>query len=708
MTTRRLTPVLIAILAAALPASASQRQGKTAPAGAVVMPVVAAPAASIHLPASLVAPAALSLPTNLVVPGASIPAASAAAGAKSAAGINAAASANSFKPGAVSAAGAARAANADGKKADGVPGAEKKDVGQQLDETSANLAPSLQNAGKGEGDPKKTGEDIQEILSGKRVTTGGSEVVAPRAGAFSGFTKAYLPNLAELYPTAHALAVEQAAKWGIPEDKVAFGEVTASLPAKDDRTVHYSFYAMTGERQGKPILITFVADHRLAPITPFSPRLRSFDEAMNLDRDLFTRLAGDYYFKRGAEMTPSSALDLARDAMMDLGAGVSFTARYEEVKETGEVDLWYRFYDDHGNEVAVNARTGAAAIQADAREEMKAAAARTSKIVDVLGSAASGALIYPLGFAAAAHWQTNPYAGYVIAWLGVLVVAALVKLIPFAATRRLGTVVGTGAVFSPLMILAWVALKYALASVAAAGVLGFGLAKDKPSDPLQGGLPGMYAQAYDAAKKAAEHGKLPAPEFAAVRRSAYGWSFDFKAGDRLVMATIPQQGKPYAYAYSTFEPYAVGKTVELDAEAFAAASKFKPQTAINAAVKKLKVPAEQLGFSVIALGARGGRRAELWYVLDTQDGRRFAVNARTREYRTLVSGVPQKQVEDAARGLASYKGRPWSQTEYNMAWAGTESNLRKAGATIAQLELFRKITDDLPVVGGGFNSWSGD
>ncbi|MDD5628155.1 MAG: hypothetical protein PHU21_03760, partial [Elusimicrobia bacterium] len=71
-------------------------------------------------------------------------------------------------------------------------------------------------------------------------------------------------------------------------------------------------------------------------------------------------------------------------------------------------------------------------------------------------------------------------------------------------------------------------------------------------------------------------------------------------------------------------------------------------------------------------------------------------------------GVTDEQIRSAARGVASYKGRPWSSTEYNMAYGTTYWSLEERGATSEQLQLFEKLCDEAPVRAGGFNPWSGD
>ncbi|MCX5795248.1 MAG: hypothetical protein NTY77_07140 [Elusimicrobia bacterium] len=73
-----------------------------------------------------------------------------------------------------------------------------------------------------------------------------------------------------------------------------------------------------------------------------------------------------------------------------------------------------------------------------------------------------------------------------------------------------------------------------------------------------------------------------------------------------------------------------------------------------------------------------------------------------------LGGVTDEQIRSAAKGVESYKGRPWSSTEYNMAYGTTYWGLEERGATPEQLKLFEKLCDEAPVRAGGFNPWSGD
>ena len=73
-----------------------------------------------------------------------------------------------------------------------------------------------------------------------------------------------------------------------------------------------------------------------------------------------------------------------------------------------------------------------------------------------------------------------------------------------------------------------------------------------------------------------------------------------------------------------------------------------------------------------------------------------------------LGGVTDAQIQSAAKGVESYKGRPWSSTEYNMAYGTTYWSLEERGATPEQLALFEDLCAKAPVRGGGFNPWSGD
>ena len=78
------------------------------------------------------------------------------------------------------------------------------------------------------------------------------------------------------------------------------------------------------------------------------------------------------------------------------------------------------------------------------------------------------------------------------------------------------------------------------------------------------------------------------------------------------------------------------------------------------------------------------------------------------ESSVAVGSLPDSDVEASAKGAASYKGRPWSSTEYNLNWSMGYDSLTRRGATAAQLQRYEALCAEAPVRGGGFNPWSGD
>ena len=65
-------------------------------------------------------------------------------------------------------------------------------------------------------------------------------------------------------------------------------------------------------------------------------------------------------------------------------------------------------------------------------------------------------------------------------------------------------------------------------------------------------------------------------------------------------------------------------------------------------------------------------------------------------------------IRASAAGVISYKGRPWSSTEYNSVYYPALESLKVRGATKKQIALFEKLCADAPIRGGSFNPWSGD
>src|SRR3989338_2521127 len=74
----------------------------------------------------------------------------------------------------------------------------------------------------------------------------------------------------------------------------------------------------------------------------------------------------------------------------------------------------------------------------------------------------------------------------------------------------------------------------------------------------------------------------------------------------------------------------------------------------------------------------------------------------------VVLMTDQEVVKRATDFARSYKGQPYSESEFNEHLYYALESLVKAGATDEQIKLFNKTVNNLPLKGGSFNSYSGD
>ncbi|MCX5788839.1 MAG: hypothetical protein NTX64_10095 [Elusimicrobia bacterium] len=128
--------------------------------------------------------------------------------------------------------------------------------------------------------------------------------------------------------------------------------------------------------------------------------------------------------------------------------------------------------------------------------------------------------------------------------------------------------------------------------------------------------------------------------------------------------------------------------------------------------RQVPVTEDQLGDFLSGAGVRVLEDLGGAYVIEVAGDNAAAAKALAAhplvERAAAVGSITDDRIKASAKGVASQKGRPWSQTEYNASWGYTYDALKRDGATKAQLELFEKLTAEAPVIGGSFNPWSGD
>jgi hydroxymethylpyrimidine pyrophosphatase-like HAD family hydrolase len=142
------------------------------------------------------------------------------------------------------------------------------------------------------------------------------------------------------------------------------------------------------------------------------------------------------------------------------------------------------------------------------------------------------------------------------------------------------------------------------------------------------------------------------------------------------------------------------------------------QAAVNARTKEIRVavaPAPELkkaGLSGTAKFLIAAALAAVAYALVTGQlgaaaGFVFAAGAVAKSGKGKAK-LSDDEVRAAASAVISYKGRPWSSTEFNSVYYPALENLKARGATKKQVALFEKLVADAPIKGGSFNPWSGD
>ncbi len=70
--------------------------------------------------------------------------------------------------------------------------------------------------------------------------------------------------------------------------------------------------------------------------------------------------------------------------------------------------------------------------------------------------------------------------------------------------------------------------------------------------------------------------------------------------------------------------------------------------------------------------------------------------------------LTDEEVKQVTEHVISFKGRPWSESEFNATKTNNRRQLAEDGATEEQLKEFDRIINEAPIIGGSFNTWSGD
>lgn len=514
------------------------------------------------------------------------------------------------------------------------------------------------------------------------------------AGFFLGATTVgmvgmmFRPNLLsdpnETYGAALKKAGEIAVERGFKAEDIRFVKATASMPVSDGAQWHYTF-ALTNAKGGTDLI-----DVDFSNFLGGSPDIRTRVYAnAPMEPGVVAFPMTGYLMKRGVTLTPDSALDAVRRTEPSFGSnvGVSLTVRAEPV--SNDQDAWYRFYDNKGNIGAVNGRTGEVRMEAVQKAPAKPAGMTTAvapnelyalALEQITPKAPAGADVKLLSAVHETRFFNGAWVGdewrFFFGWGGDK--GGIEYMVPARRTMITETMMDA---FEPQLkgTVSAERLKEGVAAnlfnravkvtpeAALKGVDGVTRVSLLPrSEPASGDKDLWYSLQNDADELASVNARTGevrrAP--AVPRTSAAAGFLAWLIGAALVAAVYGA-----LYWAGSHAPAATPTGIP---------------GGYNGPIPSIDDVFRGMG-GVLGLGALAGtlRRAKKAKVTDDE-------------------------IRSAAAGVISYKGRPWSSTEYNSVYYPALERLKQRGATKAQIALFEKLCADAPVKGGSFNPWSGD
>lgn len=496
------------------------------------------------------------------------------------------------------------------------------------------------------------------------------------AGMMSAWRPAVLSDPNESYAAALKQAREAAAKRGVPADQVEFVEATASMPIRDGAQWHYTFSVPNA-------LIyvdfsTFLGNGQDFKTSVFEGAPAQKGHPISVEG-----------FKSFVALTPDAALLLLKNEVPGFGSDVSVSLAARPALDGNGSQFSYRFYDNAGSVGTVGA--AGAFVRADKlSDKAKKASAPAAGLTHAVEpnelyalalekiSAKTGASAAKIKFLSAVH-QSRSFNG---AWIGDewrfhFGVSGLEYMVPARRTMVTETMMDAFAPEPRGLVSASRLAESVNASSFDMGV------KMAPDAALQG-LSGVTRVSL-----------LPRVEPVSGDKELW-YSFQDSRDELAAMNARTgeiRKAPPAAPKESALKHFLLWlggvALVALIYGGFYWAASNAPAAAPqlpegwNGPVPTIDEFFRGMG-GVLGLGLLAG----------TLRGKKGKVS--------------DDDIAAAAKSVASSKGGIWSHTEYNMAYYNTLESLKSRGATKAQLELFKKLCDEAPVIGGRFNPWSGD
>lgn len=506
------------------------------------------------------------------------------------------------------------------------------------------------------------------------------------AGAY-GVRSFILDNPSAAYGEARKKAVEVAAARGVPADQVRFVSATASMPIHQGAHWHYAFTI--------PGAVIYADASRF--LGGGNEIRTSVYENAPVPAGLPVALEPVHFNMGTKQVDPQQALDAARRAQPGMSANASVALDYREEPVSGDKDLWYRFYDDRGAIVSVNARTAETRVDAKlpGKESLRASISPASP-VDGFSS-----YVYETGYEAAKELAAK--AGYKPdnlrfdrATLSPRAFGEDWTFIFISPSEKLEQAPRRYAVTVRRTMVSETQLD-AISAKDLGPVERWGMPETFPASLVAGTV---KVAPMDVVKSSGDDAR--------TLELKARWN---QAGTGSLLAYVVRGDKGREInsvnaatgAVSVPKPYERLKQNLITIALFAATAAmfgaiYWAMSHAGAASSSVQVPDGWQGPvpSNVDIGAIFGGTLAL-------SGAAGVIKRVVKK-----SKVSEERVRGAAASVASYKGRPWSHTEYNMAYYNTLESLKKDGATKAQVALFEKLCAEAPVRGGSFNPWSGD
>jgi hydroxymethylpyrimidine pyrophosphatase-like HAD family hydrolase len=508
-----------------------------------------------------------------------------------------------------------------------------------------------------------------------------------------GHVRSILSNPNQSYPQALKRATEIAVESGAKAADVRFIEATANMPVRDGAQWKYTFSFPNARNGTDLVYVDF--DSFFGGAQDFRARVYSGAAA---SANAVPFAMSEHLFSRGVSVSPSDALDLVRKATPEFGAGVSVSLGVQEEPVSGDKDAWYRIYDDKGNFAQVNGRTAEVRVVKAAARAAKTAPAGLKHayepnelyalaLENMKQTAGKDGVKGGIRFLSAVH-ETRYFNG---AWIG--------------DEWRFFFGVGGGNGGMQYMVPARRTMITETMMDAFEPVLKGPISAEQLASGVDSALFNRAVVTTPDAALAGVNG---------VARVSLLPRVDAVSGDKDLWYSLQDAGSEVA-SVNARTGEVLKTAVRAPDSALKSFGLWLIGAALVAAIYGAFYWAMAHAPAAVPQGVPEGYNGpvpsidQIFHGMGGVLGLGFLAGTIKRgAKKAAATTISDDDIRASAAGVISYKGRPWSQTEYNSVYYPAIESLKARGATQLQLALFETLCAEAPVKGGSFNPWSGD